>query len=124
MDEKRFNIDFFELSFLIEACIPPRPIARSMFFESVSETYYHEMTKDERSRLLEWLQRNSNFSSDKDDVAHFIARFDQTNQYLITTECNGKVETHETYKWNNQYHTDRRKSILEEFITDIKHVTE
>ena len=27
-----FEIDFFELAILAEACIPPRPIARAMFW--------------------------------------------------------------------------------------------
>jgi hypothetical protein len=52
-----FTIDFFELAFLVEACIPPRPIARSMFFDDVSDIHYHKMTKEERQRLFDWIIR-------------------------------------------------------------------
>ena len=42
-----FKIDFFELAFLAEACIPPVPIARAMFFADLSDKYYHQMTQEE-----------------------------------------------------------------------------
>ena len=34
-----FQIDFFELAFLAEACIPPVPIARASFFADLSDTF-------------------------------------------------------------------------------------
>jgi len=42
--DRRFKIDFLELYFLAEACIPPRPIARAMFWDDLCDKYYHEMT--------------------------------------------------------------------------------
>ena len=58
----RFNIDFFEFSFLVEACIPPRPIARAMFWDDVINKYYHVLTDNERQRLFEWINRCDNFT--------------------------------------------------------------
>ena len=52
--KRRFEIDFFEFSFLVEACIPERPIARTMFWHNVIDKYYHELTDDERARLFEF----------------------------------------------------------------------
>ena len=50
-----FKIDFFELMFLAEVCIPQVPIARAMFFENMSDTYYHQMSPDERIKAFEWI---------------------------------------------------------------------
>ena len=43
-----FIIDFFELMFLAESVIPPRPIARSMCFDDFSERHYHKMNDNQR----------------------------------------------------------------------------
>ena len=51
----RFDIDFFEFSFLVEACIPPSPIARAMFWRDVVDKYYHVLTPAERSKLFNWI---------------------------------------------------------------------
>jgi hypothetical protein len=56
-----FNIDFFEFSFLVEACIPPRPIARSSFWDSVIDKHFHKMTEEERSDLYDWIKKNYYF---------------------------------------------------------------
>jgi len=39
-----FQIDFFELAFLAEACIPPRPIARMMFWQHLTDYYITRTT--------------------------------------------------------------------------------
>ena len=59
-----FNIDFFELSFLAEACIPPRPIARTYFWQNLSKVYWYQMTENERERLFEWINRNELIGTD------------------------------------------------------------
>lgn len=46
MSDNRFSIDFIEFSFLVEACIPPRPIARTYFWGQVIDKYYHVLTVD------------------------------------------------------------------------------
>ena len=43
--ENKFNIDFFELCFLAEACIPPRPIARAMFWDTLINEHYYNLTE-------------------------------------------------------------------------------
>lgn len=117
---EKFEIDFFELSFLAAACMPERPIARSMFFESLSERYYHEMSKDQRARLFEWLQKDYGWSLQKPDCLHFYCRFNPQNQYLVYTEYEGKKETHETYRYEDQYHTTKSTSIQEDYIYKVE----
>lgn len=54
----KFKIDFFELLFLAEACIPPSPIARATFWQNLTNVYYEQMTDNERSRLFSFMNRN------------------------------------------------------------------
>jgi len=56
--KNRFNIDFFEFSFLVEACIPPVPIARAVFWGKVLNEYYKVLSQEERDKLHEWLNHN------------------------------------------------------------------
>ena len=83
----RFNIDFFEFSFLVEACIPPRPIARAMFWDDVINKHYNVLTENERERLFEWVNRcygmEHGLENKNEDCLLFNARFDKENQYKI-----------------------------------------
>lgn len=125
--ENRFNIDFFEFSFLVEACIPPRPIARSMFWDNVINKYYNVLTNEERVRLYEWINRNYSmqYSLEKgnEDCELFNARFNPDNQYIVKTLYNGKEEDYNVFKYKDRYHTSKNSSILEEYITDIIKIT-
>lgn len=118
----KFEIDFFEFSFLVEACIPPRPIARTMFFQRVSDEYYNIMTDVEKAKLFEWVQRSPNFDLDEEDCANFYARFNPDNQFEVVTSYMGKIEKKLTYFYKDQYHITKTASILEEYITEIKKV--
>lgn len=122
--KNRFNIDFFEFSFLVEACIPPRPIARMVFWHDVIDNYYHILTNEERNRLFEWITRNSSFQysleQGNEDVLEFYARYNPTTQYLVTTSLNDEITTHECFKYNNKYYTKRNTSLVEDYIIEIK----
>ena len=111
-----FKIDFFEFAFLVEACLPPKPIARAMFFNDVSDFHYHQMTKDERTKLYYWIKRLDNYDEENEETKHFFARFNPDNQVLVKTK-NG--ESIEAYKYNKQLHTKKETYINNEFITDI-----
>jgi len=122
MDNK-FTIDFFELSFLAEACIPKRPIARTIFWQNLSKIYYNQMSKDERDRLFEWMNRNDYYKESltkHQDTKDFHCRFDPDNQYWVSTLYKGKKEVIEAYKQDGKYCTQPNTSIIEEYITDIK----
>lgn len=123
--KNRFQIDFFEFCFLVEACIPPRPIARSMFWEKVIDKHFYEMTQEERDRLYEWVCKNYTYQdgikNKNEDCLLFQARFSPENQVVITTNYNGKEETHEAFVWGTRYYVSSRKSIREEYIVDVKH---
>ena len=120
----RFNIDFFEFSFLVEACIPPRPIARAMFWDDVINNHYNTLTNDERSRLFEWINRNAcmqdGIEQGNEDCLIFNARFDPDNQYKVHTNYNDKLETYDAFEWNHKYYTRKNTSIDDKYITKVE----
>jgi len=122
----QFTIDFFEFAFLVEACIPPRPIARTSFFQDVINIHHDKMTKEERKHLFNWLNRNSYYQEsleNKEELClHFQARYNPDNQYVITTVYNGKTDKTEAYLYDGKYHTNITRFIAEEYITNVEKI--
>ena len=116
-----FTIDFFELMFLAEATIPPRPIARATFFQNLSETYYHQMSEDERYRAFNWITNEARFDIENEDCEHFYARFNPKNQFNVQTSYKGKNEAIKCYKYKGNYHTSKCTFINQDHITEIEH---
>jgi hypothetical protein len=100
----------------VEACIPPRPIARAHFWDKVIDTYYHELTWQERSRLHDWITRSSLFDINNQDCAIFEARYNPQNQYLVKTIYNEKEEHHECFLYNENYHVSKNTRVDKAFI--------
>ena len=124
VEPQRFNIDFFEFSFLVEACIPPRPIARAHFWGNVINKYYYEMPQNERDRLFEWINRDyameKGIENNNEDCLLFNARFDKNNQYLVHYSYGGGENTKEAFLWENKYHISKNTSINEDYITKVE----
>lgn len=117
-----FKIDFFELCFLAEACIPPRPIARSMFWHRMIDVYYDQLSEDERERAFGWITKNPSFDLNNEDCKWFYDRYDPDNQYMVTSNFEGNINEHRTFLHDGRYYTDMRKSINEDYITSVKKV--
>ena len=117
------DIDFFEFSFLAEACCGRRPIARAMFFQRVIDNYYFVLTQSERDRLFEWLNRNNSFIFDLDKGEEscllFNARFDRNNQFLVSTFFGGENKDVEAFLLNDTYYTSKNRFINEDYITKV-----
>lgn len=128
VETPRFHIDFFEFSFLVEACVPPRPIARSMFWHDVINKHYHTLSWNERNRLFEWINRHhgmqSGIAESNEDCLVFNARFDPSNQYVIYTNFGGENKITEAFSWQGEYHTAINTSIQEKYITKIEKIDE
>ena len=120
----RFSIDFFEFSFLVEACIPPRPIARAMFWDDVIDKHYNTLTDNERVRLFEWINRNpcmqDGIEEGNEDCLLFNARFDPDNQYKVHTNYNNKLEIYDAFKLNDRYYIKKNTSIEDKYITKVE----
>jgi hypothetical protein len=118
-----FTIDFFELAFLAEACIPPNPIARTMFWQRLTNVYWEQMSDEERDRLFEWLNRNDNYKQSlekEEETQIFHARFDPDNQYMVYTTMNGKDDLNRAFKYKDLYYVKRDSWITPEFITKVE----
>ena len=118
-----FKIDFFELSFLAEACIPPRPIARTMFWQHLTDVYWEQMTEGERERIFEWLNRDDKYKrslESEEETKIFHARFDPDNQYMVHSTFNGEDWVNNTFKFKDLYYTKRNTWVSPEFITKIE----
>jgi len=85
-----FKIDFFELMFLAESCVPPQPIARSCFFESLINVHYKDMTETERKEAFKWITELDCFDIKNDLCALFHSRFNPDNQFLVYTKISSK----------------------------------
>lgn len=120
----RFNIGFFEFSFLVEACIPPRPIARAMFWDDVINKHYNVLTENERARLYEWVNKNHSMKDgiekENEDCLFFNARYNPNNQYKIHTNYNNEDEIHDAFKWEERYYVGKYNSIEDKYITKIE----
>jgi hypothetical protein len=114
-----FQIDFFELMFLAEACIPPVPIARGHFFNQLSDIYYHKMSDDERRHLFRFITEKLRFDKSDEDCRHFYARYNPENQYLVKCFHNGKAEEAECYFYNDNYHTHKTRFADQQYIKSI-----
>jgi hypothetical protein len=120
-----FTIDFFELAFLAEACIPPNPIARTMFWQRLTNVYWEQMSDEERDRLFEWLNRNDNYkrSLEKEEETQiFHARFDPDNQYMVYTTMDGKDDVNRAFKYKDIYYVRSNSWITPEFITKVEKI--
>lgn len=122
--DNRFIIDFFEFSFLVEACIPPRPIARTWFWRQVIDKYYHVLTIDERQKLYEWINLNPVFKDGiekgNEDCLLFNYRYNPDNQYVVKTLFKGREESVECFKIGEIYHVNINSHICDEFIIDVQ----
>ena len=115
-----FKIDFIEFAFLVEACLPPQPIARALLFQEVSGKYYHQMTDNERNKLFEWITRNPRFRMEEEDCQVFYDRFNPKNQYKVKVFYNEKEEVIDCFAHKGRFHTSKDTSILEEYITNTE----
>lgn len=126
IEAPRFPIDFFEFSFLVEACVPPRPIARSMFWQDVINKHYYTLTKEEKAILFEWINRNcamrDGVEKGNEDCLVFNARFDPTNQYNVHTNFSGENKTTDAFSWQGKYHTAINTFIQDNYITKIEKI--
>lgn len=118
--ENKFEIDFFELSFLVEASIPPKPIARTHFWYRLIDEIYYELSESQREDLFNWITKNEYFDLGDEDCNLFYNRFNPDNQYKIITNYDDNVEEHHTFRGSDgRYYTSRNSSIVEDYIVEI-----
>lgn len=106
-----FKVDFFELMFLCETCIPDVPIARSVFWKKMINEHYHLMSHDERERAFIWITENNRFNKSNEDCQWFYARFNPDNQHDVTIRGLGVTDSILTFLKDERYYTEINKWI-------------
>jgi hypothetical protein len=115
----RYNIDFFELLFLAQTCIPPVPIARATFWHRLINEIYYDMSDDECNRLFDSITTNRSFKKENEDCQWFYARFNPNNQYILSCFHKGKVKEITCFKKDDKYWTQINRSINENYIKSV-----
>lgn len=110
------KIDFFELAFLAETCIPPTPIARSMFWDRLINEIYHQLNDNERQRLFEWMKRSDRFKLENEDCQWFYARYNPDNQYEVSCFYKGSPQVVKAFMKDELYRTNKTTHISPEYI--------
>lgn len=115
--EKVFKVDFHELLFLAEVCIPPKPIARTIFFEELSDIHFYQMTPQQRFKLFKVITEHKNFDMSNEYCQHFNARFNPQTQYKAITK-EGKEIIH-LYKFKETYHVKKMVLLNMDMVKSI-----
>lgn len=116
----KITIDFFELAFLAESCIPPRPIARASFWDKLINEIYNQLSLNERQRLFDWITKNDLFNRENEDCQWFYARFNPKNQFNVSCFYNGKASTIQCFRKDDKYWTSKTRNVNKEYIKSIE----
>jgi len=117
----KFVIDFFELSFLTEACLPQSTIARHCFFMNVIDRYYHQMSWEQRKHFFQWIGKKLNMEYEESHI--FYARFNPENQFNVTTFYEGKKENVEAFLLKEKYWVSSNRNINDDYIESVEKLT-
>lgn len=118
---EKFVIDFFELAFLTEACLPKNTIARHCLFMNTIDRYYFQMSWEQRKHFFEWITPKLNMDYEESKI--FYARYNPENQYLVKTSCEGKEEDVEAFLFEEKYMITSARRINEGYIVSCKKLT-
>lgn len=118
----KIEIDFFELAFLAEVCIPPVPIARNAFWNRLINDIYHQLSDDERERLFEWITKSYSFNLENEDCVWFYARYNPKNQFNVQCFHNGEAGVHKAFLKDGKYHTSINRFISPDYIKSVTRV--
>jgi hypothetical protein len=116
----KFVIDFFELAFLTEACLPKSTIARYSFFMNVIDRHYHNMTWEQRKHLFEWIGRKLNMEYEESQI--FYARFNPDNQFKITFKKTTEQESVEAFLFKNIYWISSNQKVNNDYIESVEKI--
>jgi hypothetical protein len=120
-NNNNFVIDFFELAFLTEACLPPSPIAKHCFFMNTIDRYYFQMTWEQRKHFFEWITPKLNMEHEESKM--FYARYNPENQYLVKTLHEEKQENIEAFLFEEKYMLTSARRINKDYISSIEKLT-
>lgn len=113
---QNFTIDFFELLFLAETCIPPVPIARTMFWRKLIDEHHDAMTERQRSDFLAAMMKNPRFDTGKQDCRQLFCRYARQHQYRVKIDTGSTKGEFFTYFFNGLHYINREAWLPEKYI--------
>ena len=114
----KFIIDFFELAFLTESCLPPSTIARHCFFMNIIDVYYNQMNWEQRKHFFQWIGKKLNKEQEESQI--FLARFNPNNQFNVTTFYEGKKEIVQAFLLKDRYWISSSRSVNQDYIESVE----
>lgn len=121
MDKITFT--FWELAFLAEACIPPKPIARMAFWDRlINDIYTGLNSEDLRERLFNYIIKNNCFDLENSDCQWFFARYNPKNQFIAYCFIDGKSKEQQCFWKDGAYRVSKDKFINDEYIKYVDKV--
>ena len=118
---EKFVIDFFELAFLTEVCLPASTIARHCFFMNTIDRYYFQMSWEQRKHFFEWITPKLKMEHEESRIFH--ARYNPENQYLVKTSFEGKEEEVEAFLFEDKYMITSARRVNDEYILSVEKLT-
>ena len=118
---KQFEIDFFELCVLTEACWSVGTILRATFLEVLINEHHVKMTKQQRLSFWHFLERYSKNSYSDSQMNNetrlkVLARFMPEMQYTVITVYEGVKNTYQAYLFADKYWINASTFIGKEHI--------
>lgn len=117
--EHILTIEFWELVFLAEVCIPPVPIARGGVWDRIIDIHYKNLTDWCRNKLFEIITKRPNFDKNNEDCQWFYARYNPSNQFKVHCFFQGKPQIVDCFRKDNEYFVGKNKSINMTYVKKI-----
>lgn len=125
------QIDFHELSILIEACWHGGTILRASVMQKAVDNWYNLLTPTERNGLYSYAERvlkdrGAIMEMDKEIQEIFLARYNPNNQYTVIAATDGlslkQDQVIQAFKWNEKYYINRTTHILPSAIKTVNQI--
>ena len=120
----KIDLDIYELSWLLDACLRGSHL-RSSTLERFVDEWFEKLTEQQRYNLYEWSLRltyNGHFKPCDcccgADIV-FMKRYDPENQYIVTTKYDSEIKQHRAFFYNGEYHVKTNIIIAKEYIVDV-----
>ncbi len=119
---EKVEIDFWELLFLTETCIPPVPIARAYFWRRLIDNIYYKLSENEREKLFNFITdtNRTRFDIENNDCKLFYDRFNPENQFIVHYDFEGKEDRIDCFLHDGKYKTAGSSHIASKYIINIE----
>jgi len=122
----KFEVDFFLLEILTEACWHAGTIVRSMFLDELVDVHYHKMNEYQKASFWTFLERlgkqpTDNFSYETRQ--RVLCRFSPDMQFEVTTDYKAEYKTNKCFLMNGKYWISKTQFVAPEFIIEVKQIS-